>query len=171
VKNTDSVFLKHFAQVIAALFAIMVLLIIGANAIYADHPPEPSKGQTMETNARIAPVGGVYSGESGRAAMLAAEAARNAAAAAQVAYDGTLDGSVIFGKLCQACHMTGAGGAPKMEKAAWTARSAQGMDMLVKHAIEGYTGSAGVMPARGGNPSLTDEQVKATVEWMMNNMQ
>ena len=47
------------------------------------------------------------------------------------------------------------------------ARVAVGLDLLVKHAIEGYTGSAGVMPAKGGNPALTDEQVKVAVEWMV----
>ena len=44
---------------------------------------------------------------------------------------------------------------------------AQGLDTLLKHAIEGYQGSKGLMPAKGGNPSLTDAQVKATVEWML----
>ena len=90
-----------------------------------------------------------------------------AAAAAQVAYDGTLDGSVIYGKLCQACHGTGAGGAPMLTKAAWTDRVGQGTETLIKHAIDGYTGAAGLMPARGGNPSLSDDQVKASVEWML----
>ena len=52
-------------------------------------------------------------------------------------------------------------------KAAWAARIAQGADTLHKHAIEGYTGAAGVMPARGGNPALSDEQVIATVDWML----
>jgi cytochrome c5 len=42
---------------------------------------------------------------------------------------------------------------------------------MIKHAIEGYTGSAGMMPAKGGNPALTDEQVKATVEWMISQVQ
>ena len=37
--------------------------------------------------------------------------------------------------------------------------AAQGMDELVKKAIEGFTGSAGVMPAKGGNPALTDDQL------------
>ena len=44
---------------------------------------------------------------------------------------------------------------------------AQGLDTLVKHATEGFTGKKGVMPPRGGNPSLNDAQVKATVEWML----
>ena len=49
----------------------------------------------------------------------------------------------------------------------WAPRVAGGLETLVKHATEGYTGSAGIMPARGGNPALSDAQVKATVEWMI----
>ena len=45
---------------------------------------------------------------------------------------------------------------------------AQGVDTVYAHAINGYTGpDGGVMPARGGKPALTDEQVKATVDWML----
>ena len=91
-----------------------------------------------------------------------------AAAASQVAYGGTTDGKTIYDNLCTGCHTSGAGGAPKLDAVGIGARmAAQGMDELVKKAIEGFTGSAGVMPAKGGNPALTDEQVKATVEWMV----
>jgi cytochrome c5 len=38
---------------------------------------------------------------------------------------------------------------------------------LYKHAIEGFHGAAGVMPPKGGNPALTEDQVKATVDWMV----
>ena len=55
-------------------------------------------------------------------------------------------------------------GAPKVgEKAVWAPRIAQGKDALYEHAIKGK----GVMPAKGGNPALTDDQVKATVDWML----
>ena len=91
-----------------------------------------------------------------------------AAAASQVAYGGTTDGATIFGNLCKTCHETGAGGAPKIsDKAAWAPRVAQGLDTLVKHATEGFTGKSGVMPPKGGNPALTDEQIKATVTWIV----
>ena len=42
--------------------------------------------------------------------------------------------------------------------------------MLDRHAIEGFQGAAGLMPAKGGNPALTDEQVVATVQWMVDNL-
>lgn len=170
MQKTDLVFLKHFAQVIAALFTVMVLLIIGATLIYEGHPPQPDPHRQAEVEARIAPVGAVYAGETGRAAMAAAAEAAKAAAAAQVAYGGTLDGSVIYANLCQACHATGAGGAPLMTRALWAERIAQGNETLLKHALEGFQGKAGIMPPKGGNPSLTDEQVAATVEWMLQNL-
>jgi cytochrome c5 len=170
VRNHDLVFLKHFSQVIGILVAITVSLILLGLYINSSLEPEPNPVAIKATEARIQPVGQVYAGSTGAAAQAAAKAAAAAAAAGQVAYGGTLDGGEIFGHLCTACHTAGAGGAPKLEKAAWTARIAQGIDTLDKHAIEGYQGSAGIMPAKGGNPSLTDEQVKATVQWMVDNL-
>lgn len=81
---------------------------------------------------------------------------------------GVVDGKKVYEGLCQACHATGAAGAPKTgDKGAWGSRIAQGKDTLFKHAIAGYTGKAGVMPAKGGNPALSDEEVKAAVEHMI----
>ena len=51
------------------------------------------------------------------------------------------------------------------------ARASKGTETLYKHAIEGFTGPyGGVMPPRGGNPGLTDEQIHATVDWMLANV-
>jgi cytochrome c5 len=59
-------------------------------------------------------------------------------------------------------------GAPKPgDKADWAQRIAQGNDTIYKHAIEGYTGSKGFMPARGGSASLSDDEVKAAVDHMV----
>lgn len=170
MRNHDLVFLKHFSQVIAILVGITVALILLGIYINSQLEPEPNPVAERATEQRIRAVGGVYAGSTGAAAQAAAKAAAAAAAAGQVAYDGTLDGSVIYAALCGACHTAGAGGAPKLEKAAWAARIAQGTDTLNKHAIEGFQGSAGIMPAKGGNPSLTDEQVVATVQWMVDNL-
>jgi cytochrome c5 len=168
VPQTDAVFLKHFAQLIAFLMLVCVLLIALGAHIYAGQPSPENPARAKVAEQRLAPIGAVYAGDTGRAAIEAAAAAAKAAAASQVAYGGTTDGKTIFGNLCHACHETGAGGAPMLSnKAAWTARLAQGEATLIKHAIEGYTGTEGVMPAKGGNPALTDEQVKATVDWMI----
>jgi cytochrome c5 len=168
VTSTDRTFLKHFAMLIGFLVVVAILLMFLGAHIYGKHPPEQSPKAAEAVAARVAPVGAVYAGDTGRAAMQAAQDAAKAAAASQVAYGGTTDGKEIFGQLCHTCHETGAGGAPKIsDKAAWASRVAQGVETLDKHAIEGFTGKSGMMPAKGGNPALTDEQVKATVSWMV----
>ncbi len=170
MRNHDLVFLKHFSQVIALLVGITVALIL--LGLYFNSRQEPDANPVAEQAMveRIKPVGEAYAGSTGAAAQAAAKAAAAAAAAGQVAYEGTLDGSVIYANLCSACHTSGAGGAPKLEQAAWAARIAQGMDVLTTHAIDGYQGPSGLMPAKGGNPSLSDEQVAATVQWMVDNV-
>lgn len=68
---------------------------------------------------------------------------------------------------CFACHGTGAAGAPKVgDKAAWKARIAAGNATLYTHAIKGYKGKKGFMPAKGGS-SLSDSAVKAVVDHMV----
>jgi cytochrome c5 len=168
LRDHDLVFLKHFSQVIAVLVGITIALILVGIYVNGLKEPEPNPVAIAATEARIRPVGAVYAGETGAAAQAAAAALAAEAAKGQVAYGGTLDGSVIYGQLCGACHTAGVGGAPKLEKAAWAARMGGGAAQLAKHAIDGYDGPGeGMMPARGGNPSLTDEQVTATVDWML----
>jgi cytochrome c5 len=170
VRNYDLDFLKKFSLVIGFLMLVTVGLIFFAHHLQHTLPTEVSPTAVKRTQARIAPEGAVYAGATGAAAQAAATAAAAAAATSQVAYGGTTDGSVIFGNLCTGCHTSGAGGAPTLDKAHWATRLAQGNDVLHKHAIEGFTGSTGVMPPKGGNPALTDEQVIATVDWMLANI-
>ncbi len=66
------------------------------------------------------------------------------------------------------CHAAGVAGAPKPgDKADWGPRIAQGKDTLYKHALEGFNGAKGSMPARGGNTKMSDEDVKAAVDYMV----
>ena len=135
--------------------------------LYSHHPPAtaPDAGQPART--RIAPVGEVYAGEAGRATATAAQKQAQAAAATGQAYGGTKDGKVIFDNLCSTCHEAGIAGAPKVgDAAAWKPRVSQGAATLVEHAINGYQGKTGVMPPKGGNPALTEEQIRAAVQWM-----
>ena len=168
VTDADRTFLKHFSQLIGFLVVVMFALIGVALYLYSKNPPPTNPSHVDEVQQRIAPVGGVYAGDTGKAALAEAQAAAAKAAASQVAYGGTTDGKTIFGNLCQTCHTNAVTGAPVItDKGEWAPRVAQGLDTLVKHATEGFTGKKGVMPARGGNPSLSDAQVKATVEWMV----
>jgi len=78
------------------------------------------------------------------------------------------DGKAVFEKTCKMCHVPGIAGAPKLgDKADWAARNKKGMDTLVKNAISGYKGTKGMMPPKGGNPKLSDGDVKAAVKYML----
>lgn len=169
ISQSDRTFMRHFAQMIAALAILALLLIVLASWIYgsAKDYSDPLQGPTSSN--RIAPVGGVYAGDTGRAAMAAAKAAAAKKAASEVAYGGTTDGKEIYNHLCHSCHTAGVAGAPKLgDKSAWGPRIAQGTKTLIQHATNGYKGPDGyVMPAKGGNPALTDEQVANTVKWIV----
>jgi len=77
------------------------------------------------------------------------------------------DGEAVYKKTCKMCHARGMAGAPKLGDAAeWKKRTAQGMDTLYTHAIKGFKGK-GMMPPKGGNPKLSDDEVKAAVDYML----
>ena len=79
-----------------------------------------------------------------------------------------LSGKAVFHEVCFACHATGVAGAPKAgDKAAWAPHIAKGLPTLYKHAIHGFTGKAGTMPAKGGRTDLSDAEVKAAIEYMV----
>ena len=77
-------------------------------------------------------------------------------------------GKSVFGNTCAMCHAAGVAGAPKPgDKADWGPRIAKGKDALYKHALEGFTGEKGMMPARGGSTTLSDDDVKSAVDYMV----
>ncbi len=72
-------------------------------------------------------------------------------------------GKEVYNASCMACHASGVANAPKLgDKAAWEPRVATGLDALIKTAVNGK----GAMPARGGNPAVTDEEIKAVILYM-----
>lgn len=83
---------------------------------------------------------------------------------------GKRDGAFIFANVCSQCHAADAVGqptSPKFEdKAAWAPRIAKGFEALTHDAINGFNN--GAMPARGGRPDLTDEEVARAVAYMAN---
>ena len=77
-------------------------------------------------------------------------------------------GKSVYDQSCMLCHGSGLAGAPKVgDVEGWRARIAAGSATLYKHAIEGYQGEAGVMPAKGGFMNLSDDDVKAAVDYMV----
>lgn len=78
---------------------------------------------------------------------------------------GPQTGQQVYEGLCTSCHDTGANGAPKMgSNGEWAPRIAQGFDTLFKHATQ--DGGYNKMPQRGGNPKLTDLEIKRAIVYM-----
>jgi len=79
-------------------------------------------------------------------------------------------GLSVYQSSCIACHKIGVAGAPKLgDKSAWKPRIDQGLDVLVEHAVLGFKGPDGRigMPPKGGKASLSDDEVRAAVEYMV----
>lgn len=96
-------------------------------------------------------------------AAVAATATAGVDAAAPAA-----NGESTYKSACSVCHGAGIAGAPKLgDKAAWATRLTQDTAVLHRHAIEGFKGAAGVMPAKGGRVDLPDDAVIAAVDYMI----
>lgn len=99
--------------------------------------------------------------------LAAVPAAAPTAAVATASATLAIDGKKIFDSACAACHVSGVAGAPKVgDKANWAGRIKQGNAVLYDHAIKGFQGKAGVMPAKGG-AAVSDDEVKAAVDYMV----
>ena len=76
-------------------------------------------------------------------------------------------GKSLYESNCASCHDSGSSGAPKhRDKEVWSNRTAAEKDVMIKKAIEGVDGKVGMMPPRGGNASLTDDDIKTVILYM-----
>jgi cytochrome c5 len=81
------------------------------------------------------------------------------------------DGAQVFGQSCAACHGLGIAGAPKLgDQVQWKTRLAKGIKVLYVNALNGISSSTGVMPAKGGNASLSESEVKAAVDYIVDTL-
>ena len=78
-----------------------------------------------------------------------------------------ISGEDIYNSSCVVCHGIGIAGAPKVGDAeAWAPRIEQGLPTMYNHAINGYQGKTGMMPPKGGAMNLSDDEIKAAVDYM-----
>jgi cytochrome c5 len=181
---------RHFMNVFSAVLGILIaiaLALIGVSRL-VDSGPKGARDKDdplmqAEAHKRIQPFGQVaVAGQDNAALAIVAPTAPaptaqapaapapagGAPAAAESTAAAPADGKSVYESACIVCHGAGIAGAPKVgDKALWTARIAQGTAMLEQHAIAGYQGSAGVMPAKGGRMDLSDDAVKAAVGHMV----
>jgi cytochrome c5 len=166
MSKQDGHFFNNFSLVLGILFAVTLGLFAFARHVGAEHQGkqvttdpryENSVKERLQAVDRVAVAGQDNS-------ALKIEAAGPAAPVAALPADGT----AAYQTACVACHGAGIAGAPKVgDKAAWGPRIAQGKATLYKHAIEGFNGKAGVMPAKGGQAAWPDDLIKLTVDHMV----
>jgi cytochrome c5 len=143
----DKVFIVTFGFVLAILGAFTLAIMVIAKVISG--PVEAEEGAIARLEERIKPVGEVITDPAALMQLAAAAPAR-----------APMSGAEIVTKVCSACHGTGVLGAPKIgDKGEWSRRKAAGMAALVASSIKGKN----QMPPKGGDPSLSDDEVKAAV--------
>lgn len=161
-KTEDQKFLRKFSAIIVGFIILTVALVVLAISMNSELGYDANPSQAILAEKRISPVAGVRVGEEGAAALAQEQIAAAPALAAEA---GPVDGAAVYGGLCMSCHDAGVAGAPIKGSELMAQRlDEKGLDMLVINAINGIN----VMPARGGNPALTDEEIRAAVEFMLN---
>jgi cytochrome c5 len=127
------------------LVAAVVFLFTRLANVISDNSVKGELNNTARVEANIQPVGNVATG-----AVAAGPVVRS--------------GKEIADSVCLSCHGSGVLGAPKIgEKGDWSARAGKGLDGLVKTAISGLN----AMPPKGGDPSLSDEDITKAVSYML----
>jgi len=160
-----------------ALVVGIILLVQFAIGAYSKRESKDDASMSAAAIAnRVAPVAKVAIDPNAKAPEPAKAEPAKAAGTAPVAIaavpppaaaksGGAADGKKIYDATCIACHGTGVAGAPKLgDKAAWAPHIKGGVPHLYEIALKGK----GAMPAKGGNASLAEADVKAAVDYMVN---
>ncbi len=169
VSKQDTHFFNVFSMVIGLLIVVAIALFALARVVASNTQDKQvlEESQYIKgVEAHLQPVAKeAVAGQDNAALAIKADAGAAAAGAGPAL---PKSGDETFQQVCSACHGAGIAGAPKAgDKAAWAPRVAKGKDVLYDHALKGFQGTAGVMPAKGGRADLTDDLVKAAVDHMV----
>jgi cytochrome c5 len=168
VSNQDSQFINNFSLVLGILIAIAILLLALARSVAGETQgveiyDDPTYVATVK-NSTAPFAREAIAGQDNSAMQIKAPAGAGPAVALAV----PKNGKELFESVCTSCHATGLAGAPKAgDKAAWAARIAEGKPALYQHALNGYNGKTGVMPAKGGRTDLPDDLIKQGVDYLV----
>jgi cytochrome c5 len=160
---------KSHAMNVSIILVISVALMLFMFVLVAHHRDIPDRvrldrgallGSGSSVAERIKPVAQVN--------VASAEAPREPVKSAAAAQPRSRDGQQVYQAACVACHDAGIAGAPKLgDKSQWAKHIAKGLDTLYASAVNGIQGSAGAMPPKGGNPALSNAEVRAAVDYMV----
>ena len=172
MSKQDTHFINMFSLVIGVLVAFAIVLFVVARSMGASIEGQQvlsGRDYYDSVASRIAPVQQEAVAGHNNAAL---EIKPLAGATAQAGGSGgaalPTSGKELFEQTCSACHGAGIAGAPKAgDKAAWAPRIAKGLPTLYDHALHGFTGSTGTMPAKGGRTDVPDPMVEQAVNYMV----
>lgn len=163
----------HFFNVFSLVIGLLMVVALGLFAfarVVASHTQDQERlvdtRYVTSVTERIKPFSQVaIAGQDNSALAIKANSA-TAQAASAVAMP--TSGTDLFTQACAACHGAGIAGAPKAgDAAAWAPRIAKGKNVLYQHALQGFQGTAGVMPPKGGRVDAPDDLVRAAVDHMI----
>ena len=157
----DKQFTTQFMAVLVILIGITIGILVIANFLYSGDTSAMDEEEQLLVAERIKPVGEVYTGS-----VPASEAATAAAPSEgeTMVASAALSGEAVYQQVCAACHAAGVLNAPKPgDTAAWEPRLAKGIDVLYANSINGI----GAMPAKGGRVDMSDDAIKAAVDYLL----
>ncbi len=169
MSKQDTHFFNVFSLVIGLLVAVAIAL-FALSRVVASHTQEKQmlveKEYLKGVDERLQPFAKVaVAGQDNSALEIAPTTTAGSAGAGPAP---PKSGDELYEQACKACHGPGIGGAPKVgDHAAWGPRIAKGKDILYDHAIKGFTGTSGMMPAKGGRVDVSDDLVKQAVDHMV----
>lgn len=168
MSKQDTHFVNTFSMVIGLLVVVAICLIVVARTVAAHTQEVDTVEQqdfTRSVALRIEPLSReAVVGQDNTALAIKPDASAGSGAALPI----PKDGAQVYEQVCSACHGLGIAGAPKAgNAAAWGPRIAKGKSVLYDHALHGFTGQAGVMPAKGNRPDIPDAVIEQGVDHMV----
>ena len=156
-KEEDQIFFKNFSLALGFIAIMMVVFFVVAQFAASDEEADAKMRSTKVAKLTV-PVGQVTpAGEEMQVVANIAPASGNV-------------GKTVYEGLCVNCHGIAALASmiPQTGDAvAWSPRIKKGNDTLYDHAINGFVGDMGMMPGKGGNLKLSDDEIKAAVDYMV----
>lgn len=147
-----------FTGILGVLVVMAIVLFVIAQSIVEPDPKYDDPLVSAAIQERIAPVGRIRTTDDPAAAVpVSTQAASSAGATPE-------SGQATYEAVCHVCHTTGVLNAPKLgDKQVWAERIKKGKEVLYANSINGLN----QMPAKGGRPDYSDEQIRKAVDYML----